>query len=77
MPGPEREMPNEQISLTFAMHCAGVRWASEAGFSKDQVEEFKQLLGLVENVFIDHDAIKDSKKIAGKALDRERKTLAR
>jgi hypothetical protein len=70
-------MPNVQISLDaecanltllfLAMYCAGVRWASEAGFSKDQVEEFKQLLGLVENVFIDHDAIKDSKKIAGEA----------
>lgn len=55
-------------SHRFAICGAGVRWAEEAGFSKEQVDEFRQLLSLVENVFIDHDAIKDSKKIAGQLL---------
>lgn len=47
-----------------AASCAGVRWAEEAGFSKDQVDEFRQLLSLVENCFIDHADITESHKVS-------------
>jgi len=42
----------------------GVRWAEESGFSQDQVDEFRQLLGLVEGCFLDHNDIDEGGKIA-------------